>query len=845
MALHTLQIAELKDRPDLFVYDHTKGNTHYYTPVKKIEIQSINMETGYPSWNRITEYTVHENLNMYKVMDIEERFEPFWVSDDHSMIVWDDEDNTMKMISPLEIMKEPHRYVIPKLDEEQEVCAIPCIDLIITRDESMTTGYDFTVENDFTFCTFDGVFVQDTAALYMPLSLEAQRDCEVMCIPMGMNNSQQLVLEIKHELILAAWIITDNNKPRTPDIGVWTLKQLREDLMIGVRQYHVHQTLTVKLSNGKSIRTILGRALFNATLPEEFLNKHYNGFIDEQINSKKYNKEILLKLFEDYSSQTAADYVTATENLLRVYTSVYPASLVMSELSRQDLFADLKRRYENSKTLEEKQKIINEIEKKMKDGSLAKELPMLDNILRSGSRGTPEQLRQVLVCKGILQDPQGNFLSVNESLMEGLDPQGNFYQGFGARKGMMDRSRATAMTGYMYRKFIYAMASVTYDPEIRDCGTTKTVSVNINDSNAKLLEFRYIVDNGKLVCLTRDVMPKYIGKTVNLRSPIYCRSHKLCKACYGDLMHVYNTKFVGILGAEAMGERGTQEIMKAFHVGGAATVVVPSLAEQAMDNNPDLTRSEFENYFVQEGVKLRFNGSHDIEIVFKFDEYLGVGLTEFTLNPENTGIMAPSVETEGVSMKDVIDLRPCAFHLLVDGKDLEIVFDEETYIPIEYWEINEYKDDRGVKCISLKANSANVPTFAAINVTSTDMNVAMQAILTQVEKKNTVKKPEVTFKKLCNIYGARYNVAYNHIEILVSQLFRNKTHPEIPARLIEPYDAKYYGVKQIPHLESFMSGMLFENMSKSLMNGFVNDSTIHSPIEQLLTDDFDFDRKNR
>ena len=121
----------------------------------------------------------------------------------------------------------------------------------------------------------------------------------------------------------------------------------------------------------------------------------------------------------------------------------------------------------------------------------------------------------------------------------------------------------------------------------------------------------------------------------------------------------------------------------------------------------------------------------------------------------------------------------------------------------------------------------------------------MQAILTQVEKKNTVKKPEVTFKKLCNIYGARYNVAYNHIEILVSQLFRNKTHPEIPARLIEPYDAKYYGVKQIPHLESFMSGMLFENMSKSLMNGFVNDSTIHSPIEQLLTDDFDFDRKNR
>lgn len=844
MALHTLHIADLKDRTDLFEYSHTKGNTHYYTPLKKIEIESINMETGFSSWNRITEYTVHENLTMYKMMDIYERFEPFWVSDDHSLVVWDDQENIMKMITPMEVMREPHRYVIPKLDKNGELTTIPCIDLLFTKDDSVTTGYDFTVENDYTFCTFDGVFVQDTAALYMPLSLEAQKDCEVMCIPMGMNNTQQYTLEIKHELILAAWIITDNNKPRTPDIGIWTLKQLREDLMIGIRQYHVHQTLTVKLSNGKSVKTILGRALFNATLPEELLNERYGGFIDEQINSKKYNGDIVPALFEKYSSQTAADYVTDTENLLRVYTSVYPASLVMSELSRQDLFMDLKKRYENAKTLEEKQQIINEIEARMKDGSLSKEMPMIDNILRSGSRGTPEQLRQVLVCKGILQDPQGNFLSINESLMEGLEPKEAFMQGFGARKGMMDRSRATSMTGYLYRKLVYAMASVMYDPEVRDCGSDKTVPVKITKSNSKLLEYRYIVENGKLVCLTRDVMPKYIDKTVNLRTPIYCKSHKLCKTCYGDVMHFYNTKFVGILGAESMGERGTQQIMKNFHLGGAATVVLPNLVDQAVDNNPDLTKEEFDKYLVQEGTKLKFAGNFDVEIVLKFDEYLDIGLSTFTLNPENSSILS-SMDIEGTSIKEAIDLKPFAFHLLVDGKDLEIIFDEETFVPTEYYETSEYKDDRGVKCISLKANSANVPFFANINVTSGDMNVAMQAILTQVEKKNTVTKPEVTFKKLCNIYGARYSVAYNHIEVLVSQLYRNKAHPEIPARLIEPYDAKYYGVKQIPHLESFMSGMLFENMSKSLMNGFVNDSTIHSPIEQLLTDDFDFERNNR
>lgn len=842
MSEYILHISELADRKDLFRFDHKDGNTSYYTPLEKIEIESLNIETCEMSWNRITELTVHENLKMYKIMDINERFEPFWVSDDHSLIVWDDNEEKIKKLSPLKIMEEPHRYVLAKNDNNGDLESVACEDLIIEYDKDKTTGYDFTVENDFTFCTHDGIFLQDTAALYAPLSLEAQRDCDIMCIPMGLNNTQQYCLEVKHELILAAWTITDNNKTRTPDLGIWTLKQLAEDRMIGIRNYHVHQTLTVKLSGSKSIRTTLGRALFNSLFPEEFLREYYDGFIDKQIDKKTYNGDILPNLFKKYSPKTAADIVTECVQFLRVYTSVYPSTLVLSELMRQDLFKDLKDKYKNTNSLEEKQKIINQIEDRLKTG-IAKDLPMIDNIVRSGSRGTPDQIRQVLVCKGILQDPQGNFLSINESLVEGLEPKTAFMGGFGARKGMMDRSRATAMTGYLYRKLIYAMASVMFDPEINDCGTDKTVQVKVTKKNAKLLEYRYIIDNGHKVCLKPGVIEKYYDKTVDLRTPIYCKSHKLCKTCYGDVMHFYNTPFIGILGAEAIGERGTQEIMKAFHTGGAASVVVPNIIQQIADNNPTLSKDDITKYLIQESTKIKFTPGHDIELVLKFDEYLSLGMTEFTLNPENSGILS-SMDLDGTSVKNAIALRPFAVHLLVDGKDLEFVIDEESFLPVDFYETKEYKDERGVKCISLKANTDNIPFFMNINVTSGGMDEAMAAILETVEKKNIIKYPEVTFKKMCNIYGERYSVAYNHLEVLVSQLFRNKAHPEYPARLIEPYDAKYYGVKLIPHLESFLSGMLFENMSKSLINGFVNDSTIHSPLEQLLNDDFDFERKN-
>ena len=41
---------------------------------------------------------------MYKIEDSENRFETFWCSEDHSLIVYDESDDKIKKISPVELL---------------------------------------------------------------------------------------------------------------------------------------------------------------------------------------------------------------------------------------------------------------------------------------------------------------------------------------------------------------------------------------------------------------------------------------------------------------------------------------------------------------------------------------------------------------------------------------------------------------------------------------------------------------------------------------------------------------------------------------------------------------------
>jgi hypothetical protein len=77
------------------------------------------------------------------------------------------------------------------------------------------------------------------------------------------------------------------------------------------------------------------------------------------------------------------------------------------------------------------------------------------------------------------------------------------------------------------------------------------------------------------------------------------------------------------------------------------------------------------------------------------------------------------------------------------------------------------------------------------------------------------------------------------MEVITSQLFRDKSNPSIPARLAPTWNPQIYAVKQIPYLESWVRGLEFERFQDAIANALTNDeaSNTDSILDQVYLSD--------
>ena len=64
--------------------------------------------------------------------------------------------------------------------------------------------------------------------------------------------------------------------------------------------------------------------------------------------------------------------------------------------------------------------------------------------------------------------------------------------------------------------------------------------------------------------LSPEVIKKYVGKTVQMRSPMHCLGKKLCNACAGDIFYKMNIENVGLLTSQISSDM-LNASMKKFH----------------------------------------------------------------------------------------------------------------------------------------------------------------------------------------------------------------------------------------------------------------------------------------
>ena len=175
------------------------------------------------------------------------------------------------------------------------------------------------------------------------------------------------------------------------------------------------------------------------------------------------------------------------------------------------------------------------------------------------------QYKNTFVTRGPIWMPHKEEFEIGKTaFIDGLQKEDIPQYGTSVTNGAYAKACTTAIAGYVVKKLFSTYQGVILDERGTDCHTKGYRIVTIDKSNADKLKNRYIIEGTKLVQLTGDVMPKYIGKTVKMRSPLYCLGDKLCNKCAGEAFYIQGIKNIGLT-ASSIGSCFLNLLMKAFH----------------------------------------------------------------------------------------------------------------------------------------------------------------------------------------------------------------------------------------------------------------------------------------
>jgi len=305
-----------------------------------------------------------------------------------------------------------------------------------------------------------------------------------------------------------------------------------------------------------------GFKLFNDCLPEDYPE------IKETVTKKKL-MEILNDIKDKYPDDVTVEVLDNIKKIGFKYATLFGCTLSLDDFYIQGAndFRDslYKGKIREQLTSISDPKIVDFLRKNFK----------YSYMIDSGARGSWDQAKQMLLTRGFISNFDGEILPlpIKHSLSEGLTEEEFFYSTYGCRKGLLDVALNTGISGYLSRKLIFTCANLQIDTDLEDCGTTDYLEVDVkNELKAKMLINRFYLNNDKLELITRDNYKSLVGKMILLRSPILCKSQNICHTCYGNLYKRLNSRFIGIIAAQTLGERGTQLVLRTFHTSGSAKI---------------------------------------------------------------------------------------------------------------------------------------------------------------------------------------------------------------------------------------------------------------------------------
>lgn len=470
---------------------------------------------------------------------------------------------------------------------------------------------------------FDG----DQMAVFLPLSQEAQTEAKDV-----LNSAKNILKPGTGEAIVAP--------VRDIIFGVFYLTQFLANQLDQTKKVHDSQTAKILWEQNKlelrskirvkycksehDLETSVGRIIFNEALPSDY------PYVNEVMNKKK-TAALIEDIYQKYGHEKTSSvlnkitkigfhFATASGISWGFQDLITPAEkekLVRQTKQKQE---DIEKTYEAGllSQTEKRLLVIEEWLKTIKElhQTMIKSLPSDSGprlMVESGARGSWTQLAQMVIMKGLVENPKGEIieLPITRSYKEGLTSLTFFISAHGARKGASDIALKTAKAGYLTRKMI----DVAHDVVVSqvDCGDKVGVVISKKEAEeagepfvdkiySRLLLEAVKDKAGKIVVGADEYITRQTAEVIaaavdqaRVRSPFTCKTlFGICSACYGfDLAYNRPVELgqpVGIIAAQSIGEPATQLTMRTFHFGGVAgaadiTQGVPR-AEELLEARP-------------------------------------------------------------------------------------------------------------------------------------------------------------------------------------------------------------------------------------------------------------------
>lgn len=549
-----------------------------------------------------------------------------------------------------------------------------------------------------------------------------------------------------------------------------------------------------------NIETTKGRIIFNDCLPKGYQEKY--GFVNEAVNKSKI-KEILTNVYVSFPNEFF-NTINKLQKISNFYMTVFNKSILFDDFDLPDDLKKEKNELKKIDDIDEFYKKSKELTNKIKD-YLKKNDKQLYHLIESGaSKG---RLEPLIVSKGVVSKFNSEPFITKSSIYDGLNSEEFFNSGYSARSGLADRVINTSHTGYLARKLVYAMSSLFFDEKVNDCHTKRTFTLLYNkDMKNKILGRYYVDEKNNIKKITSENIKLFSdGDKINLRSPIYCLSEGICKTCLGDIYKKLDSKNIGIIAAQVLGERGTQSIMKSFHTGGALNLKSIDSFKYILRLNQDVTKNQLSRYIKQD------------------NNYL-ISLQPLVINIDKDKIYEINKEEKKI--------------IFNDSTEFNIVFENELNLFVSF--------DIGSNIIYDNLNEDNNNYYIyfdknknIINLNSFVSNVDFKYMRRIFEQTLQSKDEYDLFYKIFDIYNELGSVDNIHIELIVSEMCRNPDYEYERYRHMKNIDTKkplIVSIKNLPYISSPELGLYFENPQKAIENSliFEEDNERKSSIGQLL-----------